>query len=52
MPGSVTLAVRLIVPDARSTALTIRTVGGTLLTTIDVPAEVVFTPSDTETWIS
>ena len=36
----------------RSTELSIWTVGGTLFTTIDVSAEVVFTPSDTETLMS
>ena len=51
-PGSVTTAVRVIVPEPRSTELTIWTVGGTLFTTIDVSAEVVFTPSDTETSMS
>ena len=50
--GSVTSAVTVIVPTPRSTELTIWTAGGTLFTTIDVSAEVVFTPSDTETWIS
>ena len=41
----------VIVVEPSFPALSIRTVGGTLFTTIDVPAEVVFTPSDTETLI-
>ena len=51
--GSVTTAVTVIVPSsAVPRELTIWTVGATSFTTIDVPAEVVFTPSDTDTWMS
>ena len=50
--GSVTSAVTVIVPAPGSTELMIWTDGGTLFTTIGVSAEVVFTPSDTETLMS
>ena len=52
IPGSVATAVRLIVLDPTLPALSIRTAGGALLTTMNVSAEVVLTSSDTETWMS
>lgn len=49
---SVTSAVSVIVVEPSFPALSIRTVGATLFTTTDVPADVVFTPSDTDTLIA
>ncbi len=51
-PGSVTTAVRLIVPAGGLPALSIRTTGVELFTTIDVSADVAVTPSETDTWIT
>ena len=51
IPGSVTAPVRLIVPEPTFPALSIRTVGGALFTTINLSTEVVLTSSDTDTWI-
>lgn len=50
--GSVTSAVTVIVPEPGSTELRIWTDGAALFTTIGVSADVVFTPSDTETSMS
>ncbi len=52
IPGSVTAPVRLIVPAPTFPALSIRTVGGALFTTMYTSCDVVLTSSDTETWMS
>ena len=50
-PGLLAVALRVIVPAPWLPELPSCTVGGASLTTIDVLAEVVLVPSDTETWI-
>ena len=49
LPGSVTTADRLIIPDPTLPLLSIRTSGAALLTTMNLSADVVLTSSATDT---